>query len=168
MSQRRSRQRFCARKSAYDVAGQPTEARTGFAVVQDNDAVVPQITHGVLDVAHNLAIGVEPVDQGDIDAPLLQEDRLVREECVAGRLKVVGSARLRVGELASTRRKLEGRVDGDLLVGGDAPESHSARHADLQVDPPRPPLKRVLHDLDPVHATILPGERLTRNAPACQ
>ena len=34
----------------------------GIAVVQDNDAVVPQIAQGVLDVTHDLAICVEPVD----------------------------------------------------------------------------------------------------------
>jgi hypothetical protein len=61
----------------------------GVAVVQDNDAVVPQVAQGVLYVAHGLPMGVEPVDQGDVDAVLLEEGRLVREEGIAGRLEVV-------------------------------------------------------------------------------
>ena len=30
--------------------------------MQDNDAVVPQVAQGSLDVAHDLVIGVEPID----------------------------------------------------------------------------------------------------------
>ncbi len=67
-------------------------------------------------------VAVEPIDQGDVDAVLLEEGRRVREEGVAGHLEVVGGARLRVGEPAGARRELERRVDGDLLVGANTPE----------------------------------------------
>ena len=74
--------------------------------MQENDAVVPQIAQGFLDVAHDLLIGVEPVDQGDVDGVLLEEGRLVLEEGVAGRLEVMGGARLCVGELARRSESL--------------------------------------------------------------
>src|SRR5262249_7730563 len=126
------------------------------AVVQDNDTVVPQIAQGVLDVTHDLFIGVEPVDQGNVDAVLLEQGRLVREEGVAGRLEVVCRAPLRGCEPARARRELERRVDGDLLVGGNTPEYKSVRNADLKVDRRRVPIKRLPHGPDPVRATILP------------
>ena len=130
----------CAIKSSHDSARRPIKAIGGIAVVQEDDAVVPQVAQGVLDVAHDLLIGVEPVDQGDVDAALLEEGRLVREEVVAGRLEVVGGACLRVGEPAGARRELERRVDGDLLVGGNTPERMlpaKRRSPDRRVSPAR-------------------------------
>ena len=88
---------------------------------------------------------------------LLEEAGLVREDGVAGRLEIVGGARLGVGEPAGSRREIKGRVDGDLLVGGNTPEYRSAGNADLEVDATCPPVERPLHCLDPVHATMVPG-----------
>jgi hypothetical protein len=122
----------------------------GVAVVQENDAVVPQVAQGVLDVTHDLLVGVKPVDQGDVDGALLEEGRLVGEEVVAGRLEVVGAVCLRVGKLAGALREFERRVDGDLHVGADSPERLPFRNPDLQIDGVHPPLERPLHGLDPV------------------
>lgn len=69
----------------------------------------------------------------------------------------MGGARLRVGEPAGALREPEGRIDGDLLVGGNAPERRSALNADLQIDGLHPPVERLLHSPYSVHATILSG-----------
>ncbi len=93
----------CAIKSSHDSARRAAKVERGVAVVQENDAVVPQIAQGFLDVAHDLLIGVEPVDQRDVDGVLLEERRLVLEEGVAGRLEVMGLA-------SPLRRRVRGRA----------------------------------------------------------
>jgi hypothetical protein len=44
--------------------------------MNEDDTVVAQVAQGVLDVAHGLPIGMQPVDEGDVDAALLEERRL--------------------------------------------------------------------------------------------
>ena len=74
------------------------EFHRGVAVVQENDAVVLQVPHGALDVAHHLLVGVQPVDQRDVNRALREEGRLLGEEGVAGGLEVVGDASFAVGQ----------------------------------------------------------------------
>jgi hypothetical protein len=54
----------------------------GVAVVQEDDAVVFQVADGVLDVMDDLLIGVQPVDQCDVDGALGEKGCLVRKERV--------------------------------------------------------------------------------------
>src|ERR1700733_15138998 len=102
--------------------------------MQENDAALPEIAQGFLDVTHRLPIGVEPVDQSDVDGVLLEERPFALEEGVAGRLEVVDFASLCVGEFAGARRKLECWVDGNLHVGADSLERLSSRNTDLQIN----------------------------------
>ena len=120
--------------------------------MQEDDAVVAQMAHGVLDVAHYLLVGVQAVDQGYVDGMLFKKGRLVLEEGVAGRLEVTGDPSLCVGEFPSALGKFERRVDGDLHIGADPLERLPSRNTDLQIDGFHSPFERPLHGPDPVHA----------------
>ena len=94
--------------------------------MQEDDAVVAHVQQRLLDVTHYLFVGVQAVDQCDVDRVLIEECGLVVEKRVAGHLEVVGGAGLRVSEFAGALQEFERRVDGDLHVGADLLESLSA------------------------------------------